>query len=66
LDTTVCQPLLNTLQSGQEVSLTLCGDHHWRHYRLGQESMFNRLKQWLRPKTVSQEFKALASKGLQP
>jgi hypothetical protein len=66
LDTTVCQPLLNTLQSGQEVSLTLCGDHHWRHYRLGQESMFNRLKQWLRPKTLSQEFKALASKGLQP
>jgi hypothetical protein len=66
LDTTVCQPLLNALQVGHEVSLTLCGDHSWRHYRPGKTSMINSLKNFFRPMTISQEFKALASKVAKP
>lgn len=59
LDTTVCQPLQAAMQAGQDVSLTLCGDHRWRQYRPRKATLFNALQKMFRPVTILQEFKAL-------
>jgi hypothetical protein len=66
LDISVCQPLLTALQAGHEVSLTLCGDHSWRHYRPRKATVINALKNIFRPMTISQEFKALTFKVAAP
>jgi hypothetical protein len=66
LDTSVCKPLLIALQAGHEISLTLCGDDGWRHYRPVKTSVLNSLINFFKPMTISQEFKALASKVAKP
>jgi hypothetical protein len=60
LDNTLCRHLLDRLQAQEDVSLTLCSDTHWRHYRPQQQSWLNRLKRKWAPLSVASELRALS------
>ncbi len=59
LDGTLCQSLLASLARQQDVSLTLCSETAWRHYRPQTPSVVNKLKRWLSPISITQELRAL-------
>jgi hypothetical protein len=59
LDDTVCKALLEALTEQQEVSLTLCSTHAWRHYRPQKTSLLNSLKSLFTSTSVHKEFSAL-------
>jgi hypothetical protein len=59
LDNTLCRHLVDRLQAQEDVSLTLCSDSHWRHYRPQQPSWLNRLKRKWAPLSVASELRAL-------
>jgi hypothetical protein len=59
LDNTVCKSLLNALTQQQEVSLTLCSAHAWRHYRPQKKSLLNTFKRLFASTTVHKELSAL-------
>lgn len=59
LDRTVCQSLLDALVQQQDVSLTLCSDTLWRHYRPQKSSLWNSLQSLFKPFSIQQEFSAL-------
>jgi hypothetical protein len=59
LDNTVCKSLLHALTQQQEVSLTLCSAHAWRHYRPQKTSLLNTFKSLFTSTTVHKELSAL-------
>ena len=59
LDATVCKSLLDALSRQQDVSITLCSDSAWRHYRPRKASMFNALQRMFSQISVRNELRAL-------
>ena len=59
LDKTLCRHLVHRLEAQEDVSITLCSDTHWRHYRPQQPSWLNRLKRKWSPLSVASELRAL-------
>lgn len=61
LDNTLCRPLKERLQAQAEVSITLCSDTQWRHYRPQPQSWMSTLKRKFAPVSVATELRALSS-----
>jgi hypothetical protein len=59
LDNTVCKNLWNALAQQQAISLTLCSDTAWRHYRPQKKSLWNSLQNMFKPLSVQKELSAL-------
>ena len=62
LDATVCQSLSQSLDQNQAISLTLCSETAWRHYRPQPLSWFNKLNRLIQTVSVSKELRALTSR----
>ena len=61
LDATLCPSLSQALDQNRDVSLTLCSDTSWRHYRPQPVSWLNKLHRLIQPVTVIKELRALSS-----
>jgi hypothetical protein len=61
IDATLGASLCQALDHPQSVSLTLCSDTSWRHYRPQPATWRNKLQRWLRPVSVNKELHALSS-----
>jgi len=61
LDATLCQSLSQALDKNHDVSLTLCSDTSWRHYRPQPVSWLNKLHRLIQPVSVIKELRALSS-----
>jgi hypothetical protein len=61
LDTTLCTSLYQALDQNHEISLSLCSETTWRHYRPQAASWLNKLQRLIQPVSVSQELRALTS-----
>jgi hypothetical protein len=61
VDATLGASLCQALDHPQSVSLTLCSDTSWRHYRPQPATWRNKLQRWLRPVSVNKELHALSS-----
>jgi hypothetical protein len=61
LDATLCQSLSQVLDQNHEVSLTLCSETSWRHYRPQPVSWLNKLQRLIQPVSVIKELRALSS-----
>ena len=59
LDTTLCTSLYQALDQNHEISLSLCSETTWRHYRPLAASWLNKLQRLIQPVSVSQELRAL-------
>jgi len=59
LDTTLCTSLYQALDQNHEISLSLCSETTWRHYRPQAASWLNKLQRLIQPVSVSQELRAL-------
>ena len=62
LDATLCQSLCQRLDENQAISLTLCSETAWRHYRPQPLSWFNKLHRLIQAVSVSKELRALTSR----
>jgi hypothetical protein len=65
LDATLCQSLSQALDQNRDVSLTLCSETSWRHYRPQPVSWLNKLHRLIQPVSVIKELRALSS-GVSP
>ena len=61
LDTTLCTSLYQALDQNHEISLSLCSETTWRHYRPQAASWLNKLQRLIQPVSVSQELRALTT-----
>jgi hypothetical protein len=61
LDTTLCQSLSQALNQNHDVSLTLCSETSWRHYRPQPVSWLNKLHRLIQPVSVIKELRTLSS-----
>ena len=61
LDATLCTSLYQALDQNHEISLSLCSETTWRHYRPQAASWLNKLQRLIQPVSVSQELRALTS-----
>jgi hypothetical protein len=61
LDVTLCTSLYQALDQNHEISLSLCSETTWRHYRPQAASWLNKLQRLIQPVSVSQELRALTS-----
>jgi hypothetical protein len=61
VDDTLCRHLAARLQTPAEVSLTLCSDTQWRHYRPQKQSWLTTLKRKWSPMSATAELRALSS-----
>jgi len=61
LDATLCQSLSQALNQNHDVSLTLCSETSWRHYRPQPVSWLNKLHRLIQPVSVIKELRALSS-----
>ena len=61
LDATLCQSLSQALDQNHDVSLTLCSETSWRHYRPQPVSWLNKLHRLIQPVSVIKELRALSS-----
>ena len=61
IDATLCASLCQAIEQNQSVSLTLCSDTSWRHYRPQPATWFNKLHRLLKPISVNKELRALSS-----
>jgi hypothetical protein len=61
LDTTLCTSLYQALDQNHEISLSLCSETTWRHYRPQAASWLNKLERLIQPVSVSQELRALTT-----
>ena len=61
IDATLCPSLIQAMDQNHEISLTLCSETAWRHYRPLQASWFNKLHRLFQPISVSKELRALSS-----
>ncbi len=61
LDATLCQSLYQALDQNHDVSLTLCSETSWRHYRPQPVSWLNKLHRLIQPVSVIKELRALTS-----
>jgi hypothetical protein len=61
LDATLCQSLSQALDQNHGVSLTLCSETSWRHYRPQPVSWLNKLHRLIQPVSVIKELRALSS-----
>ena len=59
LDATLCTSLYQALDQNHEISLSLCSETAWRHYRPQAASWLNKLQRLIQPVSVSQELRAL-------
>ena len=59
LDATLCTSLYQALDQNHEISLSLCSETTWRHYRPQAASWLNKLQRLIQPVSVSQELRAL-------
>ena len=59
LDTTLCTSLYQALDQNHEISLSLCSETTWRHYRPQAASWLNKLQRLIQPVSVNQELRAL-------
>jgi hypothetical protein len=66
LDATLCQSLCQRLDENQAISLTLCSETAWRHYRPQPLSWFNKLHRLIQAVSVSKELRALTSRVSAP
>jgi hypothetical protein len=66
LDATLCPSLSQALDQNQGVSLTLCSDTSWRHYRPQPVSWLNKLHRLIQPVSVIKELRALSSRVSAP
>lgn len=58
-DATLCTSLNQALDQNHEVSLTLCSETSWRHYRPQPSKWFHKLQRMIQPVSVNQELRAL-------
>jgi hypothetical protein len=61
LDATLCQSLCQALDQNHDVSLTLCSETSWRHYRPQPASWLSKLHRLIQPVSVIKELRALTS-----
>ncbi len=61
LDATLCQSLRQALDQNHDISLTLCSETSWRHYRPQPVSWLNKLHRLIQPVSVIKELRALSS-----
>jgi hypothetical protein len=61
LDATLCQSLCQALDQNHDVSLTLCSETSWRHYRPQPVSWLSKLHRLIQPVSVIKELRALTS-----
>jgi hypothetical protein len=61
LDATLCPSLSQALDQNHDVSLTLCSETSWRHYRPQPVSWLNKLHRLIQPVSVIKELRALSS-----
>jgi hypothetical protein len=61
IDATLCSTMCQVLDQNHDVSLTLCSETSWRHYRLQPVTWFNKLQRLIQPVSVSKELRALSS-----
>jgi len=61
IDATLGASLCQALDHPQSVSLTLCSNTSWRHYRPQPATWRNKLQRWLKPVSVNKELHALSS-----
>ena len=61
IDATLCSTMCQALDQNQDVSLTLCSETSWRHYRPQPVSWLNKLQRLIQPVSVSRELRALSS-----
>jgi len=61
LDATLCQSLSQALDQNHDISLTLCSETSWRHYRPQPVSWLNKLHRLIQPVSVIKELRALSS-----
>jgi hypothetical protein len=61
LDATLCTSLYQALDQNHEISLSLCSETTWRHYRPQAASWLNKLQRLIQPVSVSQELRSLTS-----
>ena len=61
LDATLCQSLSQALDQNHDISLTLCSETSWRHYRPQPVSWLNKLHRLIQPVSVIKELCALSS-----
>jgi hypothetical protein len=66
LDATVCKSLRDALSRQEDVSITLCSDTAWRHYRPRKASVFNALQRMFSPISVRNELRALIQDATTP
>ena len=66
LDTTLCTSLYQALDQNHEISLSLCSETTWRHYRPQAASWLNKLQRLIQPVSVSQELRALTCRVSAP
>ena len=59
LDATLCTSLYQALDQNHEISLSLCSETTWRHYRPQAASWLNKLQRLIQAVSVSQELRAL-------
>ena len=61
IDATLCSTMCQALDQNHDVSLTLCSETSWRHYRPQPASWLNKLHRLIQPVSVSRELRALSS-----
>jgi hypothetical protein len=61
LDATLCQSLSQALDQNHDVSLTLCSETSWRHYRPQPVSWLNKLHRLIQPVSEIKELRTLSS-----
>ena len=66
IDATLCSAMCQVLAQNHDVSLTLCNETSWRHYRLQPVSWLNKLHRLIQPVSVSRELRALNSRVSAP
>jgi len=66
LDATLCQSLCQALDQNHDVSLTLCSETSWRHYRPQPASWLSKLHRLIQPVSVIKELRALTSRVSAP
>ena len=61
IDATLCSTMCQVLDQNHDVSLTLCSETSWRHYRPQPVSWLNKLHRLIQPVSVIKELRALSS-----
>ena len=66
IDATLCSTMCQVLDQNHDVSLTLCSETSWRHYRPQPVSWLNKLHRLIQPVSVIKELRALSSRVSAP